>query len=191
LGFVSFGELATTGLSTVLMVLAQVWTHWGLNWFFLPNPIIVICLNFQQQIHSQINIFHILALKICEIKSIISDFPRAFQEHQEIPKIPIQFSVSILFNFHWENGSISNSFHTIAPKSLKPSQCTPYSSKLSEDTKRVTWSALTWSAVVREILAWQTKQNKPPCFIDRCTKVLSIKSTSVWYAHHYNTKLEK
>ncbi len=62
----------------------------------------------------------------------------------------------------------------------------PYSSKLSKDTKRVTWSA-----VVQEISAWQnkTKQNKLPCFIDRCTKVLSIKSKSVWYARHYNTKL--
>jgi len=25
------------------------WTHWGLNWFFLPNPNFAICLNFQQQ----------------------------------------------------------------------------------------------------------------------------------------------
>ncbi len=33
-----------------------------------------------------------------------------------------------------------------------------------------------------------TKQNKLPCFIDRCTKVLSIKSKSVSYAHHFEGK---
>jgi hypothetical protein len=35
------------------------------------------------------------------------------------------FLVSILYSFHLENDSIINSFHTIAPSSPKPSQCTP------------------------------------------------------------------
>ncbi len=34
-----------------------------------------------------------------EIKSIKSDSPRAFQQHQEHPHIRIQFAVSILFYF--------------------------------------------------------------------------------------------
>ncbi len=38
--------------------------------------------------------------------------------------ILIQFSVWVLFKFHSENGSIINSFHIVAPNSLKPSQCT-------------------------------------------------------------------
>jgi hypothetical protein len=113
-----------------------------------------------------------------------SDFPRAFQEHHECLKIPIQFSVSILFNFHWENGSISNSFHTIAPKSLKPSQCTPTHQSLLKTPRE--WHEVLW---FRRSQLDKTKQNKLPCFIDRCTKVLSIKSKSVWYARHYNTKL--
>ncbi len=60
----------------------------------------------------------------CEINSIKSELSRAFQEHQEHPQIPIWFSVLILYNFHWENGSMINSFHIVAPNSLKPSQCT-------------------------------------------------------------------
>jgi hypothetical protein len=44
---------------------SAMWTHWGLNSFFLPNPIFAICLNFQQQKnHSKIIMFHPLALKI-------------------------------------------------------------------------------------------------------------------------------
>jgi hypothetical protein len=61
----------------------------------------------------------------------------ALQQHQEHPQSPAQFSVSILFSFHWENGSIINSFHTEAPQSLKPSQCTPTYQELSKDIKSV------------------------------------------------------
>jgi hypothetical protein len=67
----------------------------------------------------------------------------------------MQFLVFTLFNFHWKNGSIINSFHTIAPNSLKPSWCTPAHWELSKDTKSVTYNVLIW-----EILVWQTKQNK-------------------------------
>ncbi len=65
----------------------------------------------------------------------------------------MQFSVLILFSFHWENSSTINSFHTVAPNSLKPSQCTPTTHwELSEDTK-----STAWSLVVREISVWQNK----------------------------------
>jgi len=65
------------------------------------------------KIHPKINIFHSLALKICEINSTKCNSLRAFQQHQEYPQIPIQFSVSILFSFHWKNGSIINNFHSV------------------------------------------------------------------------------
>ncbi len=100
------------------------WTHWGLNWFFLPNPIFVICLNFQQKNPLRKQYLPHLSSENCEIKSIEFDSPRAFQKHQECPPILIHLSISILSGFHWENGSISNSFHIVAPNSLKPSQCT-------------------------------------------------------------------
>jgi hypothetical protein len=47
-----------------VLLLAQVWIHWKLNWFFLPNPIFEIYLNFQQQNPLKNNNFHTLALKI-------------------------------------------------------------------------------------------------------------------------------
>jgi hypothetical protein len=104
------------------MPLAQMWTHWGLNWSFLPNPNFAICLNFQQQ--NPLNNHHLPHLKLNSIKS---DLLRALQAHQEHPQIPIQFSVLILFNFHWENDSIINSFHTVILKSLETKTVHPYS----------------------------------------------------------------
>jgi hypothetical protein len=71
--------------------------------------------------------------------SIKSDLPRAFQQHPEHSQIPIQFSILILFSFHWESGSISNSFHTLVPDSLKPSWCTATHLELSQDTKSTAW----------------------------------------------------
>ncbi len=65
------------------------------------------------KIHPKIIIFHTLALNNCEINSTKSNSLRAFQQHQEYPQIPIQFSVSILFSFHWKNGSIINNFHSV------------------------------------------------------------------------------
>jgi hypothetical protein len=55
-------------------------------------------------------------------KLVKSDLSRAFQQGQEHLQIPIQFSLPTLFSFHWENDSIINSFHTVAPNN--PSQCT-------------------------------------------------------------------
>jgi len=60
----------------------------------------------------------------CEINFIKFDSPKAFQQHQECPQFSIYFSISILFNFPWKNGSIINSFHTIDPNNLKPSRRT-------------------------------------------------------------------
>jgi hypothetical protein len=67
-----------------------------------------------------------------------------------------------------------NSFHTLAPKNLKPSDCTPTHWELSEDTKSVACSA-----AVGEISVWQTKQNKLPCFIDRL-QIDVAQSTNAW-----------
>ncbi len=111
------------------------WTYWGVNWFFLPNPIFAICLNFQQQNSLKNQYLQRLSCENCEINSIKPDFWRAFQKHQESFQITIEFSILILFSFHWENGSIINNFHTIVPKSLKLSWCTPTHWELSKDTK--------------------------------------------------------
>jgi len=97
-------------------LLAQVWTHWGLNWFFLPNPIFAICLNFQQQNPLKNQYLPHLSSENYEINSIKSDWLSGFQHHQQWPQIPIQFSVSILFSFHWENGSKINSYQYSSSK---------------------------------------------------------------------------
>jgi hypothetical protein len=55
-----------------------------------------------------------------------------------------------------ENGSIINSFHTAAPNSLKPSQCTPTHWELSKDTKSMAWSTVVWEWGDLNV----TKQNK-------------------------------
>ncbi len=92
----------------------------------------------------------------CEINYIKSDPPRAFQQLHERPQFPIQFSVSILLNFHWENDSIINRFHITAPNSLKPSLCTLTDPELSEGTKSRPWRAIWfWRSQPGE-----TKQNK-------------------------------
>jgi len=111
------------------------WTHLRVNWFCLPNPIFVICLNFQQQDPLKENYLPHLSFENCEINSIEFDSPRASQQHQECFKILIIFLVWILFNFHWEYASIINSFHIIAPNILKPSWCeTPTNWELSQKT---------------------------------------------------------
>jgi hypothetical protein len=138
------------------VLLAQVWTHWRLSWYFLPNPIFAICLNFQQQNPIKNQYLLHLSSKNCEIHSIKSYSLRAFEQYQECPQITIQFLVLILFNFHWENNSIINNFHIVAPNCLKPNQCTSTHWELSKDIKSVTWSTMVW-----EISTWQnkTKQN--------------------------------
>jgi hypothetical protein len=133
------------------------WTHWGPNRFFLPNP---ICLNFQQQNPLKNQYLPHLSSEIYEMNFIKSDLLRAFQQYHEHPQIPIEFSFFILFNFHWKNGSITNSFHTIAPNSLKPSWCTLTHQELSKDMKSAAWNTLVGRSR-------QTKQNKLPLFIDR------------------------
>jgi hypothetical protein len=74
----------------------HMWTHWVLNWFFLPNPVVLaICLSFQQQNSLKNQYLPQLSSENSEINSIKSDSPKAFQQHQEHLKIPVQFSVSI------------------------------------------------------------------------------------------------
>jgi len=82
-----------------------------------------------------------------EINSIKFESPWAFQQHQECLQIPIKFSLKKWFN--------NNSFHTIAPNSLKLSRCTPTHQEIFEDIKSMAWSTMVW-----EISAWQTKQDK-------------------------------
>ncbi len=93
-----------------------------------------------------------------EINFVKSDLSSAFQQHQEHLQIQIQFSLLILFSFHWENGSIINSFHTVAPNN--PSQCTFTHPELSKDTKITALSAMVWKSQ-------NDKQNRPLFFMDR------------------------
>ncbi len=94
-----------------------------------PN-FFTIYLNFQQQKSLQNQYLLHLSSQDCEINSIKSDPSRAFQQDQEYPQIPIQFSVLILLSFHWENDSIINSFRIIAPNSLETKWGQPpYSSR--------------------------------------------------------------
>ncbi len=120
--------------------------------FSFQTQFLQFCLNFQQQnpLQKYIYLSH-LSSENCEIKSIKSDLPRAFEQHQECPHIPIQFSVLILFSFCWENGSIINSFfHTVAPNSLK--SVLLYSMRALQRYPDVAWSIMFW-----EISAWQNK----------------------------------
>ncbi len=108
------------------------------------------------KIHSKINISGILALKIVK-QTLLNLTPQElFNKRQKHLQIPINF-----FQFWFskkiigKNGSIINSFHTIAPKSLKPSRCTLTQSELiSSKTPR---ESTAWSTVSWEISAWQIK----------------------------------
>jgi hypothetical protein len=133
------------------------WTHWGLNWFFLPNPIFAIWMNLQQWNSFKNQYLSHLNSENCEINSIKSDLPGTFQKHQECPQNSNTFFILILYTFHWENGSIINSFHNIAPKQSQTKSMHPSYWDLSKDTK-----STTWSTVAREISAWcdVTWQNK-------------------------------
>jgi hypothetical protein len=120
------------------------WINRGLDWFFLPNPIF---LNFQKQNPLKNQYLPHLSSENCEISSIKSDLLRAFQQHQEHAQIPIQMLVLILCNFHWENHSTINSFHTVAPNSLQTKSLVhPYSSRAfwryQEHGHEAIWSGL-------------------------------------------------
>jgi hypothetical protein len=112
------------------------------------------------KIQLKINIFHTLALKLWN-KLYYIWLVEAFQQHKKCFKIPIQFSVSILFSFHWINGSIINSFHIIAPNNLKPSQCTHAHWELSK-VPRV-WHEAPWFGRSHNNKTKQTTF----CFLDR------------------------
>ncbi len=158
------------------MLLVQVWTHCWLNWFFLSNPIFAIFLNFQQQNTLKNQYISPLSSENCEVKPywiwLIEDFPTT----PRTPQIPMQFSVSILFSFHWENGSIISSFLIDAPLLIegfpKYQECNMKCSDLGDLnlTKQNklpcfvkiprAWHEVPWFGRSQMI-----KQNKLPCFI--------------------------
>jgi len=109
---------------------------------FTYKPKFCNLFEFPQQISLKNQYLSHLSSENCEIISTRSDSWGAFQQHQQHPQIPMQFSVSILFSSHWENGSIINSFQTVAPNSPKLSWCTLTHGELSDDTKSVTWKVL-------------------------------------------------
>jgi hypothetical protein len=67
-----------------------------------------------------------LSFENYEINSMKSNSPRAFQT---TPRRPPNSNIVFNSNFHFSNGSIINSFHNVASNILKPSGCTPYSSR--------------------------------------------------------------
>jgi hypothetical protein len=83
-----------------------------------------------------------LSSENCEVNFIKFDSSSAFQQHQECFQIPIQFSVLILFYFHWKNGSIINSFL----KTPRVRREAPWFGRSQGD---------------------KTKQNRLACFIER------------------------
>jgi hypothetical protein len=141
-----------TGPNVACAIGPRVNTLRVLNWYFPSKPnFSAICLKFQQQNSLRNQCFPYGGSKYHEINSIKSDSLTAFQQHYQIPTL---FSVLILFNFCWKNGSVINSFHSVASNSLEPNQCSPINLEFSKDTKSATWSALVW-----EISAYQNKTN--------------------------------
>ncbi len=149
------------------------WTHWGRLQPIFPPETQFFCNLFEFPTKNPLKIQHLPHLS-SEINSIKLDSLRAFQQFTENTS-QFQYIVSsvlIWFSFHQENGSIFNSFHTVAaPNSLKPSRCiTPYTHReLSKDTKSATWSAMVW-----EMSSWQnkTKQNTTLLLHHRLTFIL-------------------
>jgi hypothetical protein len=70
------------------------WTHWGLNWFFLPNPNFELK-NISEQNPLQNQYLPHISYKNCEVNYIKSDLLKAFQSNQEHPQISIYFSILI------------------------------------------------------------------------------------------------
>jgi len=105
---------------------------------FFPSNFLAICLNFQQQNSLKNQYPSHLSFENCEINSIKSDSPEGFPTPPRMtPNFLIQFSVSVLFNFHWKNGSIINSFHTIALKFVKYILLNLAHQELSKNAKNV------------------------------------------------------
>jgi hypothetical protein len=88
----TFSKLKISKSSSVNTLEAQL--------IFPFKPIFCNCLDFQEQKSLKNQYLPHLTSENYEIKSVKSDSPRAFQQHQEHPRIPVQFAVSILFNFH-------------------------------------------------------------------------------------------
>jgi len=73
------------------------WTHWGLNCFFLPNPIFAIWLNFQQQNPLKPQYLPHLSSENCEINSSKFDSPESFPT---TPRTTLPNSNTIWKNFN-------------------------------------------------------------------------------------------
>ncbi len=128
------------------MSLVQVWTHLRsqLNFSFFTPQFLQFVWSSNNKIHSKIKYLPHLSFENCEIKFIKFEFIKVRAFSTTPSNSNTQFSILILFNFHWENGSIINSFHTLIPNSLKPSWCTfSRHQKCFEDTMSTT----TWSVV--------------------------------------------
>ncbi len=76
---------------------SAMWTHWALNWFFLPDPIFAICLNFQQQNSLKNQYLPHISFENCEINSIKSHSLRLFNNTKNAPKFQSKFQ----FLFYW------------------------------------------------------------------------------------------
>jgi hypothetical protein len=63
------------------------------------NPIFAICLNFHQQNPVKNQYLPQVSYEDCEINSIKSISPRAFQQHQECHQIPIKFQFQFYLVF--------------------------------------------------------------------------------------------
>jgi hypothetical protein len=154
------------------VLLAQVWTHSlfftfssfkvskfeGSTDFSFETQFLQFVWIYNNKIHWKNQYLSHLCSDTSEINFVKSDLSTAFQQHHEHLQIPIQFSVLILFSFHSENGSIINSFHTVAPNN--PSQCTFTHPELSKDIMITALSTMVWKSQ-------HAKQNRPPCFMDR------------------------
>jgi hypothetical protein len=144
------------------------WTHWGLNWFFLPNPIFAIWMNLQQWNSFKNQYLSHLSSENCEINSIKSDLPGTFQQHQECPQNSNTFFIS---NFiyvslrKWFNNQ-QLSYHSSKPVPNQvnaPLSLRPFQRYQEHDMKHCGWGDLSmmWYHMTKQ------KQNKLPCFINR------------------------
>jgi hypothetical protein len=123
-------------------------------------------LNFQQQNPFKNQYMSHLSSENCERNFIKPDSPRAFQNTKKHPQISTHFSVSILFSFHWENGSIINSFHNHSSKQSQTKSMHHYSLRAFSRYRESSMKHCGLGDLN------MTKQNKLPSFIRSLPKVL-------------------
>jgi hypothetical protein len=143
------------------------WAHWRLNWFFLPILFFVIYLKFWQQNILKNHYLSHLCSGNCEVNLLNLTCWGLANNAKNALKFQYGFQFQFFFSFHWENGSMINSFHIVAPNSLIPSRCTLTHWELSERYQECGMKR----HALRDLLCDKqnkTKQNKLPYFIDRC-----------------------